>query len=213
MVQVLPATLLRFRRLRPGVQVHLRDMPSLAQEEALQNGEIDLGFVRLPLADPGLRCAPVLHERMVAALGAGSEWSARAGLASLAGRPFVACSRAVSASYRDHVHALCRVAGFEPRVEAEVNDLFSVLQLVRAGVGVALVPGAAAFMRVPGVRFEKIRVPEATWDIGLARRRPSERDALVEAFAGVAAEVCAERPRRPLGPPLPPSGLSRRAGR
>src|SRR5688572_10508780 len=156
-VQLLPRTLQRFRARHPRVQVNLRDMSTLAQTEALQAGEIDLGFVRLPVVEPALECVPILHERLVVAVSARSSWRERNGLASLAGQPFVACSDVISASYYAHVLALCQSAGFAPRVVAETNELFSLLQLVRAGLGVALVPSAAAAMRVPGVRFEALR--------------------------------------------------------
>jgi DNA-binding transcriptional LysR family regulator len=96
--------------------------------------------------------------------------------------------------------ALCRAAGFAPRIVTETSDLFSLLQLVRAGVGVGLVPAATAAMRVTGVRLLEVRLPQAAWDIALARRRQAEHDPLLDAFLRVVREVSAEagqrRPRR-----------------
>src|SRR5262249_55092964 len=154
--RLLPEVLLRFRRLHPPVQIEMRDMSSLGRAEAGRRGEIDVGSVRRPLGDPDVESLPTLRERLAAAVRPRSLWRERDGLRSLAAEPFVVCSRSVSASYYDHVMALCRAAGFAPRVVAEISDLFSLLQLVRAGVGVALVPSAAAAMRVPGVRLEEV---------------------------------------------------------
>jgi DNA-binding transcriptional LysR family regulator len=187
--ELLPEVLLRFRRAHPRVQIEMRDMSSPAQVEALRRGEIDLGFVRQqPSSEAGIDWLPILRERLVAAVQPRSPWRDRPGLPSLARAPFVACSRAVSASYYDHVVALCRAAGFAPRIVTETNDLFSLLQLVRAGVGVALVPSAAAAMRVPGVRLKKVVEPAAAWDIALARRK-QDSGPLVDAFVRVAREV------------------------
>jgi DNA-binding transcriptional LysR family regulator len=186
--ELLPEVLLRFRRAHPRVQIEMRDMSSPAQVEALRRGEIDLGFVRQPSSEAGIEWVPILRERLVAAVQPRSPWRDREGLRSLAPAPFVVCSRAVSASYYDHVVALCRAAGFAPRIVTETNDLFSLLQLVRAGVGVALVPSAAAGMRVPGVRVKKVAVAAAAWDIALARRK-QDGAPLVEAFVRVAREV------------------------
>lgn len=186
---LLPEVLRRFRRSHPKVQVEMRDMSSSAQRLALQREEIDLGFVRMPIADPELEGVPILHERLVAALGPGMAWRERDGLASLAGAPLVACSRSISASYYDHVVALCRSAGFAPRIVTETNELFSLLQLVRAGIGAALVPSAAAVMRVPGVRFKRIALPEAAWDIALVRNKGAAPSPLAAAFAQVAHDV------------------------
>ena len=187
--QLLPEVMKRFRRSHPRVQVEMRDMSSPAQRLALQREEIDLGFVRLPVTDPDLEGATILHERLVAAIGPGIAWRDKVGLASLAPQPIVACSRAISASYYDHVVALCRAAGFTPRIVTETNELFSLLQLTRAVIGAALVPSAAAQMRVPGVRFKAIAMPEAAWDIGLVRNRRAESGPLAEAFARAAHEV------------------------
>jgi DNA-binding transcriptional LysR family regulator len=189
--QTLPAILLRFRRSHPRVQVVMRDMSSQAQLQALRAEEIDLGFVRLPVTDEALECTPVHHERLVAVVGPGGAWRDEAGLASLAKEPFVVCSRTVSASYYDHVVGLCRTAGFAPRIVAETSELFSLLQLVRAGIGVALVPSAAAAMRVPGVRFKAVRQRQASWEIGLLWRKGPERPPLLDAFLDTARESTA----------------------
>ncbi len=191
--RLLPEILLRLRRAHPGVQIAMRDMASPAQIEALRREEIDLGFVRMPVTDPQLEALPALHERLVAAVGPRSAWRDADGLRSLAREPFVLCSRAVSTSYYDHVGALCRAAGFAPRIVTETNDIFSQLHLVRAGIAVALVPSAAASMRVPGVRFKAIRLPQARWDIALVWRREREPPPLVHAFVRVAREVYAGR--------------------
>ncbi len=193
--QTLPGILLRFRRSHPRVQVVMRDMSSPAQLQALRALEIELGFVRMPVTDAALECTLVHHERLVVAVGPGAAWRDRTGLASLAEAPFVVCSRAISASYYDHVVALCRTAGFTPRIVTETNELFSLLQLVRAGIGVALVPSASAAMHVPGVRFKAVRQKEAAWDIGLAWRKGPDQSPLLEAFLRTALEVLAERPR------------------
>ena len=206
--RLLPEVLLRFRRERPKVRVELRDLPSLVQLEALRRGELDLGFVRRSLPEPGIEGVVVLRERMTAAVRPGSAWRRREGLRSLAAEPFVVCSRAASASYYDYVVSLCAAAGFAPRIVAESNELFSLLQLVRGGVGVALVPSAAAAMRVPGVRLEELRLPQASWDILLARRRPSDPSPLVDGFVRVVREAAtsSDAARR-----SPTSGPSRRS--
>jgi len=197
--RLLPDVLLRFRRLLPRVQIEMRDMSSLGQAEALRRGEIDVGFVRHPLGDPDVESVPILRERLAAAVPPRSAWNDREGLRSLAAEPFVVCSRSVSASYYDHVMALCRTAGFAARVVAEISDLFSLLQLVRAGVGVALVPSAAAAVRVPGVLLKEVDHSAAAWRIDLARRK-REHAPLVDAFVRVAREISSERSREARAP-------------
>jgi DNA-binding transcriptional LysR family regulator len=182
---LLPKVLLRFRRAHPDVELQLRDMSTPEQVAALGAGDIDLGFVRLPLADDRLVVRPVLHERLVAALGPRSPWSVRLGLRSVASEPFIIISRARSASFYNHALSICTASGFTPRVVQEANELFTVLSLVGVGLGVSLVPQSTALMRLPGVRFRDVNLPQAAWDIGIAWRRDNADLPLIQRFAGM----------------------------
>jgi DNA-binding transcriptional LysR family regulator len=181
--------LLRFRRAHPGVQLQLRDMSTPDQIEALVAREIDVGFVRLPVSEGRLVVRPVLDEHLVAALGPHRPWNARQGLRSVAGEPFIIISRDRSASFYDHVLGVCAAAGFTPRIVQEANELYTVLSLVGAGLGVSLVPRSASLMRLPGVRFRELTLPEAAWNIGLAWLRDSSPAPLVRRFVEMATAV------------------------
>lgn len=179
---LLPEVVLRFRRAHPDVQFHLRDMSTPDQIDALVGGEIDVGFIRHRGADPRLEMRRVLDERLVAALGPHTRWSARAGLRSVAAEPFIIISRDRSASFYDHVLGVCAAAGFAPRIVQEASELSTVVSLVRAGLGVALVPRSTTLIRLPGVRFRELDIPEAAWTIALAWRSESAPVPLVRRF-------------------------------
>jgi DNA-binding transcriptional LysR family regulator len=185
LAQLLPEAVRRFRRRFPDVQLQMQDMASAAQLAALQRDAIEVGFVRLPVREAGIESRAILRERLVAALGPGMSFRSREGLACLREAPFVVCARSVSASYYDHAVALCRQAGFTPRVVQEAGELFTQLQLVRAGMGVALVPSSAALMRVPGVRLQELRLPAAAWTIAVAWKRAVPLPPLLAAFLEV----------------------------
>lgn len=180
----LPEILTRFRQHFPEVQVTMRDMSTPGQIEALERGDIDVGFVRLPVERPDLVTLPVLEEMLVAAVPRGMSY--RKGLSSLRNESFVVISRGVSTSFFDHLVQTCRAAGFSPRIVQEVNELFTVLNLVQAGVGVSLVPRSTSLMRVPHVRLLDTGVAEAKWKIGLAWRKCDESDSLVRNFISLA---------------------------
>jgi DNA-binding transcriptional LysR family regulator len=191
---LLPNVLLRFRRAHPDVQLELRDMSTPEQVAALGAGDIDVGFVRLPVSDDRLVVRSVLDERLVAALGPRSPWNPRLGLRSVASEPFIIVARTRSASFYNHALGICAASGFTPRVVQEANELGTVLSLVGAGLGVALVPRSTARMRLPGVRFREVNLGEAAWDIGLAWRRESAELPLVQRFVGMV--IAAKRPAR-----------------
>ena len=180
----LPGILTRFRHHFPQVQVSMRDMSTPDQIAALEQGDIDVGFVRLPAERAELVTVPVLEEVLVAAVPRGMSY--RKGLSGLRNEPFVVISRSVSASFFDHLVETCRAAGFSPRIVQEVNELFTVLNLVQSGLGVSLVPRLASLMRVPNVRLLDTNQAEAKWRIGLAWRKLDQADPLVRNFVRLA---------------------------
>jgi len=188
-VQLLPDLLLRFRSAFPGVELRLRDMPTPTQVGALVNGDLDVGFVRLPISEPGIETRPVLRERLVVLLGSHSRWRAREGLRSAAQEPFVTISRSTSASFHDHVIAVCRAAGFTPNIVQETNELFTMMMLVQGGLGIALAPSSVTLRRPAGVRVKAVKEAEAAWDIGIAWSRARHDAPLVRAFVETALRV------------------------
>jgi DNA-binding transcriptional LysR family regulator len=188
----LPDMLMRFRQQFPEVQVFMRDMSTPNQIEALHQGDIDVGFVRLPVESAELVTVPVLEEMLVAAIPRGMSY--RKGLFDLRNEPFVVISRIGSVSFFDHLVQTCRAAGFSPRIVQEVNELLTVLFLVQAGAGVSLVPSSASRMRVPNVRLLDTHLAEAKWKIGLTWRKRDQSDPLVRNFVSLARRLSTAAP-------------------
>ena len=187
--EILPRTILRFRKTYSQVELKMRDMSTPAQIAALVEGNIDIGIVRLPIAHTELDSLPLFHEQLVVATSGSLSYNSRQGLAALRNQPFVFFPRATSATLHDHVLGLCRWAGFSPTVVQEASELFTILNLVRAGLGVSLVPSAAKRMGVPGVRFHDLGVPEAKWRIGIAWNRLSDKAELISRFVATTRSV------------------------
>lgn len=181
----LPDMIRRFRLRFPGVQIAMRDMSTPAQLEALENRDLDVGFMRVPVSSPDLTARPLFHDRLVVAVAAEAEGSFRGGLASFARSPFIAVARTASASMYDHVIRTCRAAGFTPRITQEVDELFTALSFVRAGAGVAVIPESSKALKVPKIRFVETGQPSAVFDIGVAFPRSSAADPVVANFVSV----------------------------
>ena len=187
--ELLPRTILRFRKTYAQVELKMRDMSTPAQVAALLEGNIDIGIVRLPIAHTELDSLPLFHEQLVVVTSRAVSYNSRQGLAALRDQPFVFFPRTTSATLHDHVLGLCRRAGFSPTIVQEANELFTILNLVRARLGVSLVPSAAMRMGVPGVRFHKLGVPEAKWRIGIAWHRLSDKAELISRFVATMSSV------------------------
>lgn len=181
----LPDFIQRFRGRFPGVQISMREMSTLPQLEALENRTLDIGFVRLPIQADEIVGIPLFSDRLVVAVSPQGRRKPREGLRSFVSDPFILVSRSASASLHDHVVRTCHAAGFSPRIVQEVGELFTVLNFVRAGAGVALVPHSCKVMNVPRVRFIETGIASAVWNIGIAVHRSFESDPTVQNFVSM----------------------------
>ena len=186
---IVPKTIMRFCSSYPDVELQMRDMSSPAQIAALLDGSLDVGILRLPVAYPELISTPLFREHLVLVVPSSFHDRKKEGLAGFRDQPFIFLSRSGSESFHDHSLRLCRIAGFTPHVVQEARELFTILNLVRAGLGVSLVPSSAVRIKVPGVRFHELHMKEAIWRIGIAWNRTSEKNILVSRLANIIATV------------------------
>jgi DNA-binding transcriptional LysR family regulator len=168
-----------FRAASPHVDVVVREGPPQEQLDAIVDGRLDVGFLRGPVAEPGLVAEVARREVLAAALPPRHRLARRARLElhELAGEPFIFFPRARSPSFYDQVMSLCRAAGFTPRVVQEA-PLMDVVSLVSAGYGVALVPQSFRRVGRGGMSVRPVvGAPRA--DLMLVRRADDQTPALL----------------------------------
>ncbi|HSD54008.1 MAG TPA: LysR family transcriptional regulator [Burkholderiales bacterium] len=177
---VLPGVLPEFHRLHPGVRLALREATSDVLLAALRQGDIDVALVLPPADDAGVEYATLHRDGLVAALPASRrEFRGRGPLrlAALAAEPFILFPRRVGTSLYDHIVGLCRRTGFSPRVEQEAIQMQTIVSLVAAGMGVALVPASLMNMRRTGVVYRPLAERSPAVEVGVVWRRSDEAPA------------------------------------
>jgi DNA-binding transcriptional LysR family regulator len=190
---LVPRLVPRFRRAHPQVDVSLRDMSSPDQLDALERGTLDLGFVRLPV-ERGLAIFPVVEDRLVLAVPEGRRAElARVSPRDLADEPFVEIAPSRSSSLHAHVLRVCASYGFRPRVVQSATELFTVLALVAAGMGLAIVPSSVKTSWVDGIAYLGLKNPEARWRVGAAWD-PATRKPVRDAFVALLRDDLAGSP-------------------
>src|SRR6266852_5827128 len=186
---ILPRTILRFGPKYPRIKLQMCDMSTPAQLTALLQETLDLGILRLPIGSPELDSVPLIRERLLLAVPESVRYAYRDKLSNLRDAPFVLISRSASATFHDHAVSVCRCAGFAPNVVQEASETFTILNFVRAGLGVSLVQSAAARMKVPGVRFHELEMRESEWAIGIVWKRIFEKRDLILKFVDTTRNV------------------------
>lgn len=155
---LLPTVLPSFRASHPGVRVELHELPTAEQLRWLGEGLLEVGFVHPPVAGGGIEVRVVMRERWLIVLPGAHPLAAevRVPLRALSSEPFILGARRVGAGAHDQVIAMCAAAGFVPAVAQEATERQTIVALVAAGVGVALLPESVRRLRHRGVVYRHI---------------------------------------------------------
>jgi DNA-binding transcriptional LysR family regulator len=187
LLSIVPASVQRFRRARPGVEVEVRERSTTEQLRALDSGLADVALVRPPIEPhPELRTEVVLRERTIAAVPEGHALAAlkRVPLRRLAAEPLVLFPRLQAPGFHDLLIGRMAATGVAPHVVQYAPEMLTIIGLVAAGIGVSPVPASMAALAIPGVEYRPLSgAPDTEL---LAVTRASDDSALVRAFVAEA---------------------------
>ncbi|HIC7209825.1 LysR family transcriptional regulator [Burkholderia stabilis] len=188
-VDSLMADLDRFMRDCPGARIDLDRASSEEQVSEIANGNADVGVVRLPVLrrDARVRFVELAAERLCVALPVDHPLAGRKRMtiSRLQREPFVSAVHRERGGLARVVLDLCLKRGFVPTAARIVSPKTSMLNLVAAGQGIAIVPRRMAGLGVDGVAFVPISDDDARSVCALVL--PIEPTVLVQAFARIVA--------------------------
>ncbi|MEX6508979.1 LysR substrate-binding domain-containing protein [Jiella sp. M17.18] len=162
------------------IALQLDQRPAVQQLRQIGERVLDFGIARTPLPplEPEIACLVLDRETMVLATADHDGADGQAvSLAEFAAEPFVQYLHQPSGGLRALSESACRAAGFTPKVSYTVPQIATMLCLVGAGLGVALVPETASRLGLPGVAFHPLHDVIAT-DLVLLYRRSDTAPAL-----------------------------------
>jgi DNA-binding transcriptional LysR family regulator len=186
----LPRLLQSVRRQMPNVDLRLFEMVSGDQLEALQTGAIDVGLLRPPVSRADFHVIPALRERLVVAGPAASDrgYALPRTLAEFDRLPFIMYSPLGARYFHDLLIAEFYALGVSPKYVQHVSQIHSMLALVGAGLGCALVPEGARSLHLDGVHFSTLE-GKANPDIELILcYRKDNQSPAVKRLVGVARQ-------------------------
>lgn len=151
----LPGWLRGFREAWPGIAVELREATGDVQLEAFARAELDAGFVlHAPGHAPALPRLSIGTEPLVLALpeSAPRRWRAD----ELLRQPLVIFPRAIAPSLYDAVLAFYHHHQATPLIAQEAIQMQTIVNLVSAGLGIALVPRSMTLLQRPGITYRSL---------------------------------------------------------
>ncbi|CAN5328998.1 LysR substrate-binding domain-containing protein [soil metagenome] len=176
----------------PHVDLTLRELVSGEQIEALLTGRIDLGLVRPPLTRPEFDKVRVLTEPLVAALPTGDPRLEKAvlSLSDFDARPMVMYAPEGAGYFHGMLTAMFDEAGVSPQHVQHMAQIHSILALVHARIGAAVVPEAAMRLHFEDVEFRPLETtPARPVELFVAWRRDNDNPSLKPLLALIEAQA------------------------
>lgn len=153
---VLPQLVRALRLELPHIEASVRgEMLAPAQIAALLAGEIQIALLRPPVQHPDIATTTLRRDRLIAVLPEGHRLADAEHLRvdEFVGEDFIAHAGQGLSVMGGLLAAICADAGFMPRIRHEVRETSTLVTLVAAGLGVAIVPAPTAALDIAGVRF------------------------------------------------------------
>lgn len=164
-IGLLPGLLQLFRQQYPDVEIQFYEDKTVNLLPRLKSGRLDLVFIRPPAQldaqfgrvflcyEPGILALPASHPF------AGREYVE---MSELEGMPMILPERRSRPHSHDLTMNLFHNAGLQVTVSQMADEKQTIINLVAAGLGLAIVPAWSSRFQVAGVRFVNITGPDAT---------------------------------------------------
>ncbi|NJL65831.1 MAG: LysR family substrate-binding domain-containing protein [Microcoleus sp. SM1_3_4] len=156
-------TLHRFGVAYPEVVVRFQEMPPSEQVKALREGTIDIAFMGNPPneldAEFAVKCVKKVPIAAVLPDTHSLAHESSINLASLASEKFIGMYEEKFPGRNSRIRGTCRCAGFTPNLHLQADSHASMIALVAAGQGVAVMPLEAEALPHPQVVFVRLHHP------------------------------------------------------
>ncbi len=135
-----------FREHFPQIQLTLREMTSAQQEQALLDGTIHIGFLRSIEPARHIEYRTITRESLIAVLPEQHPLSTRHAVSvrSLESEPFVLFPRHLGNTFHSLIMGFCSQHGVYPDVVQEAVQMYTIVNLVAANLGVSIVPSSVS---------------------------------------------------------------------
>ncbi len=184
---LLPALIPSLRQRWPKIVLELTEATTSEILQGLQSRRFDAGLLRYPLPDPvGFEVLPLERDEFVLAVSTHHPLAAHdtIALSAAAQEAFIMYPHGPVPGLAALAQMRCQFSGFVPRVTQEAMQVQTILSLVAAGLGVALVASVARRVMPAGVKCLRLSDNPAGFHLGIALARlAGEPNRVVQRFA------------------------------
>ncbi|MGL5178046.1 MAG: LysR family transcriptional regulator [Aeromonas veronii] len=163
-----PALVARFKQQVTDVMVHLQDMPSAIQQEQLLSGQLQLGFMRRPQV-PQLQEHRLLIDRLVLAVPTQMTEPDPAAFdvqQALTSQPLLQMVGHRCPGLSQQIAGFLGANRLTGMVQ-EAEDIQTLVALVAAGIGNAILPRSVSFIAGSDVTLYPLSGPSSEWEVSM----------------------------------------------
>jgi LysR family hydrogen peroxide-inducible transcriptional activator len=172
----MPQLLSKFIKQHPQLEVKILEESSNTLLEWLRDGDIDIAITPLPITGRWASWFELSRERLYAVLCPGHALgnAKQLTLQQLSGAPFLFLKD--GNCFRENTLAAFRRANVEPRITFETGCFLTILNMVKAGIGISVVPEMGVDQS-SGCKFIPIRDdrPVRVVALAISKLRPQTR--------------------------------------
>nr|WP_314580375.1 LysR family transcriptional regulator [uncultured Pseudomonas sp.] len=178
--QMIPQLLARAAQELPGLQFTLKEMVSSAQLEALAAHRIDVGFVRQVNDHATLNAQLISREPLLVAVPDNHPLARQQAIAvrDLDQQAFVMYAADEGRYFYDCIAGLFAMTGVTPHYVYHLGQTHTVVSMVRAGLGVAIVPASAVQLHSDKLVFRPLKDAELHAELYMVSRQDNDNPAL-----------------------------------
>lgn len=168
---LVPPLIKRFSMLYPEVELELRNLLTIDQVKQLHERELDVGLLRVPIIESEEISTRIIHrEPFVIVLPASHPLAQKPHLKleHLRDADFVMVRRKGAPGFHDRIMGILNSAGFSPHIVQEANEMYTLVSLVAAGLGIALLPSSVQLYHFHGITVHKLPARAKVSEIALA---------------------------------------------
>ncbi|GGF67915.1 hypothetical protein GCM10010912_11160 [Paenibacillus albidus] len=178
-----------FRERFPKIQLNLRELTSAQQWQALHEGTLHIGFMRFIEPAKDINHCSLINETLVAVLPDQHLLTKLPALSvsSLRSEPFIFFPRQLGLPFYDLIMGFCAEHDVYPHVVQEAVQMYTIVNLVAANLGVSIVPSSVSVFQRSGVvyrPFEEKAPPVPFY----AAWRTDTNQAIISAFVEILQE-------------------------
>lgn len=180
---LIPNSIRAFRSCFPDIEVIIQPMASYEQISAIENNQLDLGFVVPPITHPDLIIETIFEEPIMIALSENHVLASETAITIdiLGNEPLILASRDNDCDLFKKIFNLYYQAGLRPNVIYAAREMQVMLGFVAAGMGISFLPAYMQNFQRPGVVYRDLKPVPPMVGLAIARQQTNHQP-ILQAF-------------------------------